>query len=107
MGAFGYCELFGGHLAKIDSLEENFCLLDYSHRQGIGHGQIFWDSANDKMSEGVWRHFDNQLLSWTPWWNAGPPGDTSLNCGVFSTGTGRWDDVSCTTSLNYICEKSD
>merc|ERR1712142_259713 len=29
------CELFGGHLAQIDNLAENYCLLDYAQSQEV------------------------------------------------------------------------
>merc|ERR1711971_472954 len=48
------CELYGGFLAQIDSLEENFCLLEYINTLGLGDGvpHGLWHSANDLQSEG-------------------------------------------------------
>merc|ERR1711971_1121730 len=34
--ACGECMLYGAHIAQIDSLAENFCLLDYGHTEEFG-----------------------------------------------------------------------
>merc|ERR1711997_326193 len=48
--AYGECELYGGHIAQIDSLPENFCLLDYAHTAGLP-AAWYWHSSNDIVSE--------------------------------------------------------
>jgi len=112
-GAFGECELYGAHLWQIDDLAENFCLLDYAHR--MGYNDLFWNSANDKESEGIWRQADGTLLSWSPWWSTAkdfhegePSGGKAENCaGVHlddRTFAGQWADDSCTKSHYYVCE---
>merc|ERR1712218_352303 len=65
--AYGECMLYGAHIAQIDSLAENFCLLDYAHTAGLPVNW-YYHSANDIMSEGVWRQYDEELLLWSPWW---------------------------------------
>merc|ERR1711908_87841 len=108
--AYGECELYGGHLAQIDSLPENFCLLDYAHTAGLPNG-LYWHSSNDIESEGVWRQYDGGLISWTPWWNSkynDPEGGNAANCGVVflydNSDAGKWGDDACLLHANYyIC----
>merc|ERR1719400_926591 len=62
--AYGECELYGSHIA-----------------QGFPADK-YWHSANDIMSEGVWRQYDEELLSWSPWWfDEEPLGGKERNCG--------------------------
>merc|ERR1711872_979526 len=114
--AYAACELYSGHLLQIDDLAESFCLLDYAHKtEGIS--TYYWHSANDILSEGVWRQYDEKLISWTPWWRthagnyaADPDGGKAQNCaGIYLTEdgfAGRWFDDPCESSYRYICESS-
>merc|ERR1711953_395434 len=104
------CRLYGAHIAEIDSLAENFCLLDYAHTAGLN--AWYWHGANDIKSEGVWRQNDGRLLSWSPWWNAGynePNGGKAENCGIVNLTedelAGRWYDHACYLQYWYICEQ--
>merc|ERR1712203_1339267 len=98
--AYGECELYGAHIAQIDSLAENFCLLDYAHTAGLPLNW-YYNSANDIMSEGVWRQYDEELISWTPWWyREDTYGGTGRNCGAVYLGetvyAGQWVSFACT-----------
>merc|ERR1712203_501065 len=104
-GAYGECELYGGHLVQIDGLAENFCLLKYAHAEGLPTGW-YWHSANDTTAEGVWEQYDGQLILWTPWWaTENPYGGTARNCGRVALTTdryaGQWATDVCTTSYHY------
>merc|ERR1712156_1330107 len=111
--AYGQCELYDAHLWQIDNLAENFCLLDYSHT--MGYNALYWHSANDKESEGVWRQADGTLLSGSPWWyvpkdqQGSPNGGKAENCAVVSLDesnyAGQWYDWPCTNAFHYICER--
>merc|ERR1712012_554654 len=111
--AYGQCELYDAQLWQIDNQAENFCLLDYAHT--MGYNEIFWHSANDKESEGVWRQADGTLLSWSPWWSASkdyqgaPNGGKTENCAFVhldeSTYAGQWQDALCTNEHYYVCER--
>merc|ERR1712080_14548 len=106
--AYGECELYGSHLAQIDGIEENFCLLEYAHTEGLP-ADWYLHSANDISSEGVWRQYDGQMVLWSPWWQNGKNGGRTENCAViaFSEGTnaGDWEDAPCTSGYRYICER--
>eukprot|EP00092_Neocalanus_flemingeri_P072184 GFUD01088813.1.p1 GENE.GFUD01088813.1~~GFUD01088813.1.p1 ORF type:complete len:154 (+),score=23.23 GFUD01088813.1:82-543(+) len=107
--AVGNCELYGSHLAQIDTMEKNFCLLEYAHIQEITVA-FWWHSGNDLDSEGVYRQFDGKLLQWQPiWYSDDPNGSTGQNCLAVgldvSAYSGKWIDNGCTNLYNYICER--
>merc|ERR1712037_476997 len=104
------CELYGSHLLQIDSLTENYCILDYAHKQGKTN--TWWHSGNDIDSEGVFRQADGELIVWTPpfWGYNEPNGGTGENCLVVCLDSneyaGKWWDAPCTLNYHYICERS-
>merc|ERR1711971_1356057 len=107
--AYGECELYGGHLAQIDGLPENFCLLDYAHTAGLA-ASWYWHSSNDIESEGVWKQYDGGLISWSPWWiDNNPAGGKTKNCGDVHLAedefAGRWGSATCSDAHYYICER--
>ena len=151
-------------LFQIDSLAENFCLLDYAHTavhkrpicfaifitrsphllvegpsglltlsfiprwsvcrdfQLIGTGTALMTSCQ-KVSfnwakyislmciSGVWRQYDEELLSWSPWWfDEHPYGGTGWNCGRVGLRedhyAGQWASQACRVAYHYICERN-
>merc|ERR1719147_253829 len=107
------CGLFGGHLAQIDNMAENYCLLDYAQSQEM-KVDYWWHSGNDLENEGVYKQADGGLILWTPIWarRAGsgadePDSGTSQNClMVHLLGdiyAGKWWNDPCTTAHYYIC----
>merc|ERR1719153_1995600 len=79
--ARGTCELFGGNLVDIISLEMNYCILTHAQRKGVPAGW-YWHSGNDINVEGVWRYNNpGDLILWTPiWYDGNPNGGRSENC---------------------------
>merc|ERR1712079_85957 len=68
--AYGECELYGSHIL-----------------QGLT-ADMYWHSANDNMSEGIWRQYDGGLILWSPWWYDNEPnGSTGSNCAVIGLRT--------------------
>merc|ERR1712126_237481 len=57
------CELYGGWLVDVNSLQEHNCLLRYGNLQGFN--TWFWTDANDLESKGVWVHASTDTeLTW-------------------------------------------
>merc|ERR1719260_370819 len=111
------CLLLGSHLLQIDNLTENYCLLEYAHKQGIDSDVGWWHSGNDIEAEGVWRQADGELILWTPYWgdygsdhSHQPDQGTAANCLGFTLSTdrnaGKWFDGPCSVLHYYICERS-
>merc|ERR1711990_152250 len=105
--AYGECELYGGYIAQIEGFAENFCLLEYAHTEELPV-DWYWHSANDILSEGVWRQYDEQMILWGPrWWDTN--GARGQNCAVVQlsegASAGSWADAPCTTAYHYICER--
>lgn len=74
-----FCEDMGGHLAVIESQEENDFIYDYVHEYGKDYGQ---DSAyfgyTDKDHEGDWTWVNGSESTYTNW-NAGQPNNGANN----------------------------
>merc|ERR1712025_301733 len=104
------CELYGGHLAQIDNLAENYCLLDYAQSQSL-EDEWWWHSGNDIEREGVYRQADRELILWTPFWLGRGNSDTEPNEGTAANclmvclfgnyWAGKWADNSCTNEHYY------
>merc|ERR1719228_2049209 len=78
--ARGTCELFGGHLVDITSLQMNSCILSHYHQKGLPSND-YWHSGNDINEEGVWRYNNpGGLINWIAMWGTGPSGGRSENC---------------------------
>merc|ERR1712226_772542 len=107
--ANGECELYGGHLIQIDDMEENYCILDYAHEQGLP-ADWYWHSGNDEASEGVYRQHDGSHILWQPiWYHNQPAGGRSDNCLHVCLAederVGKWSDHGCSNLWHYICER--
>merc|ERR1719228_1213108 len=103
--AKGNCELYGGHLAQINDYETNYCLLEYSHAETLP-ANYYWHSGNDLIGEGVYRQFDESLITFAPLWYSGEPqGGKGQNCLLVRLSddgnAGKWWDDPCTTTHFY------
>jgi len=106
------CELIGGHLVDITSLQMNSCILSHYHQKGLPSG-VWYHSGNDIKEEGVWRYNTyGDLINWTPIWASvypEPNGGRSENCLVVNlfndANAGKWGDYGCNRVTRYICEK--
>merc|ERR1712112_83708 len=114
--ASGECELYGGNLVQIRSMEMNYCILRHAHSKALP-SDWYWHSGNDIDEEGVYRYnragdfppIAGDLILWSPIWSGGrPSGAKSENCLEVALKSdsyaGQWDDVSCTTTRRYICQ---
>ena len=68
------CASQGGHLVRIESLEEyEFVKTLVAHSQS----PLFWIDGNDEASEGVWVDAEGEPLTYLPW-----PGSTGQRLGM-------------------------
>ena len=107
------CELYGGWLLSINSLQEQNCLV--RHAMTAVHHGWFWHDATDKETESIYVHAkDNSDLTWVPHrWRCGSTNniytdiDDYLLIGLFGdthSETGAWCTRQETIKTYYICE---
>merc|ERR1711962_135977 len=112
--AQGNCELYGGSLVQIRSMEMNYCILDYAETKALP-GDWYWHSGNDIDKEGVYRYnraplARDLILSSPIAWNTGRPnGGRSQNCLLVNLSSneyaGQWADQPCTDAWRYVCQR--
>merc|ERR1719158_2083656 len=106
--ARGECELYGGNLVQIRSMEMNYCILRHSQDKALPV-DYYWHSGNDIDDEGVYRYnragdfppISGNLILWSPIWNTGrPDSGKSGNCLLVRLSSdgyaGQWADEPCT-----------
>ncbi|XP_070297327.1 C-type lectin domain family 4 member M-like [Salvelinus sp. IW2-2015] len=93
----------GADLVIINSDKEQTFLVNLKKR--------FWIGLTDSVNEGTWKWVDGTLLTTRYWYakqpdNAGPNGDE--DCAEIHEDQSplkSWNDMSCDSKLNWICEK--
>merc|ERR1719347_389755 len=105
------CQLYGGWLLDISSMEEQYCLMEFAQNFQLFHW--WWHDGNDVEYEGVYVHADGSHLTWlSPKWvgdskELGFIGDynDALLFGTFRDfRAGAWFEAVTSWSHNYICE---
>ncbi|XP_008276769.1 CD209 antigen-like protein E [Stegastes partitus] len=99
------CKGRGADLVVINSPEEQTFLSRFK-------GENPWIGLNDKENEGTWTWVDGTPLTISYWENiqpdngGGSPQWGEEDCAQIRTAEStHWNDISCTTSLQWICEK--
>jgi len=94
------CELAGGHLACVETIEENVFLIEFAaKRRG-------WLGATDEEQEGKWKWVngsDSAFKGWSP----GEPSDRTGNENyAVIQASGGWNDVNSRPqkNLGFFCE---
>eukprot|EP00091_Calanus_sinicus_P019403 TRINITY_DN4865_c0_g1_i1.p1 TRINITY_DN4865_c0_g1~~TRINITY_DN4865_c0_g1_i1.p1 ORF type:complete len:160 (-),score=21.98 TRINITY_DN4865_c0_g1_i1:41-520(-) len=108
--ALDECELYGGWLLSINSLQEQNCLLRYA--RSVGLSGWYRHDGNDIEVEGVWVHgSDNADMSWIHhYWNCcgdklcTTGGDTLILGVLDNYDGGAWCDEPETYIAHFICE---
>merc|ERR1712126_155855 len=116
------CELLGGNLVEIRSMEMNYCILLHPQLKGLPV-DWYWHSGNDIDNEGVYRYnragdfppLPGDLITWSPLWvdwegdHSDEPNGGQSQCLMFSLSSddraGKWADQPCTYGLPYICQR--
>lgn len=63
-----------------------------------------WFGAHDGNHEGQWLWTDGTPFDYTNWVTGQPSGGTE-NCGEFNFEPNRWNDLTCSIALVYVCAK--
>ncbi len=96
------CVSMGGHLASIhDQATQDFIV---SSAYGIAVGE-WWVGGTDENFEGHFMWTDRTPFDFA-FWNDGEPNNAggNENCiHLASWAGGRWNDIPCDASMNYVC----
>uniref|UniRef100_A0A4W5Q9I7 C-type lectin domain-containing protein n=1 Tax=Hucho hucho TaxID=62062 RepID=A0A4W5Q9I7_9TELE len=94
------CRERGADLVIINSKEEQTFLTNLNKRVWIG--------LTDKDREGTWKWVDGTPLTTTYWIGKNPDNKMEEDCAEIFIGPveGNWNDLSCATHLNWICERT-
>ncbi|KAK6324625.1 hypothetical protein J4Q44_G00039670, partial [Coregonus suidteri] len=97
------CLKRGADLVIINSKEEQEFICNLKKRVWIG--------LTDRETEGTWKWVDGTTLTTEYWYdkqpdNAGPTGDEDCaEIYKYWRPLKAWNDISCDSKLNWICEK--
>uniref|UniRef100_A0A3P8RUA6 C-type lectin domain-containing protein n=1 Tax=Amphiprion percula TaxID=161767 RepID=A0A3P8RUA6_AMPPE len=93
------CKRQGADLVVINSAEEQTFLSMFAKKQT-------WIGLNDIQTEGTWMWVDGTPLTLSYWDTDEPNNGGEEDCAQIRTAHNTlWDDVPCTSSLQWICEK--
>lgn len=98
-----YCEMLRGHLATINSQEEN----DYIFSKWRSDcNKSCWLGASDADSEGYWYWVTDEPFLYTNWHQNEPNGGTRQNYLQFYVTyvNGEWDDETGSKENSFLCE---
>lgn len=87
-----YCESLGGHLATIESAEENSAMFNYVRSQFGGNAHF---GLIDNENEGEWRLVTGERVTYINWHSGEPNGESSReDYGMFyyKFDDGTWND---------------
>ncbi|XP_061580316.1 CD209 antigen-like protein C [Cololabis saira] len=94
------CRVKGADLVVINDSEEQSFLSTFGNKES-------WIGLNDKGVEGTWKWVDGSPLILANW-GAGEPNGANVreeDCAHIRNDDRKWNDLSCTASLYWFCEK--
>ena len=66
-----------------------------------------WIGYSDAATEGEWKwEVEKKQNTYINWAEGQPDDSGDQDCAALLSGSGEWDDVSCTSALPFICEFS-
>ena len=102
------CVAWGGHLASVESLEEDAFLGAWPALVGIGFwdGSGLWLGGTDARADGDFRWSDDRALSYVGWASDQPNNGQGIDCiEKRNDPTQRWYDRRCVDGERYVCER--
>jgi len=95
------CQLKGGHLATISSVEENNLLFNYCNN----YSQQTWMGYTDEIIEGNWKWVNGEINCFTNW-APGEPNNTNNNedYGTLWCAINGWNDGDYIAQFHFILE---
>jgi hypothetical protein len=91
-----------GHMVTIGDAGEN----EFVRGQVAQHGGgAWWIGRSDRVTETFWKWDSNELLRFDNWFPGEPNNFNNEDCATIDGATGKWNDVSCISRLNFVCER--
>ncbi|XP_071583167.1 CD209 antigen-like protein C isoform X5 [Heliangelus exortis] len=102
LGAKEFCDSYNAHLAVVETEQEDKFLATHILEQ-----REFWLGLSDIHSEGDWHWVNGRPLTFSLWKKGEPNnvGAQGEDCATIYS-SGYWNDISCTSSIFWICERS-
>jgi len=99
------CRTMGGHLAQIESAEEQKFIEELLRP---GEQKLYWVDGSDAAAEGEWTFSDGSKISYTNWASKEPNNSDkvqhSLNIYRENGKHGKWDDCGAGVRCGFIAE---
>ena len=101
-----FCEQKGGHLAFVESAEENEVLTNLAS----GLSQYVWLGASDEAKESYWYWTNGNMFSFSNWYSGEPnnanDNEHYLQLIISGSAKGQWNDAANDSSAvsGFICE---
>ncbi len=104
------CVGWGGHLASVQSAEENTFLDRWVSELGLplGNGAGLWLGGSDTPQDDNFRWVDGSAFTFFGWAPGQPNDGTGLADCIEkrNDGSNAWYDRRCSDALPYVCERS-
>jgi hypothetical protein len=94
------CELLGGHLACIETREENPFIVQFAHRRQS------WLGATDEAMEGEWKWINGSPFRFAAWGPGQPDNTAGVENWLHIFENGAWNDTTVGPhgGIGFICE---
>jgi C-type mannose receptor len=102
------CAAWGGHLASVESSEEDAFIGAWPALTGVPllDGSGLWLGGTDALRDGDFRWWDDRPLNFADWAPDQPNNGTGVDCiEKRNDSTQRWYDRRCTDGERYVCER--
>jgi hypothetical protein len=102
------CAAWGGHLASVESSDEDAFIGAWPALVGIPllDGSGLWLGGTDALRDGDFRWWDDRSLDFVGWASDQPNNGAGLDCiEKRNDATQRWYDRRCTDGERYVCER--
>ena len=104
--ARAHCESLGGHLARIESREEQAFVGSLLKRSALK--SFSWIDGTDEQTEGDWLFSTGKPFAYKNWLKSQPEGgEAEHSLAIENTGSNAWHDVQSTKRFPFVCEWGD
>ena len=98
--ALNYCAENGGHLARIESKDEQA----FIERLLSGSNESYWIDGSDEAREGRWMFSNGTPMSYFNWHPGEPTGPQGIEDFLVVWNKNMWNDASAKSFQSFICE---